>query len=74
MQNHKKISDSVRSAVGSEDPRDGQDMIKYFGEEIDIHDWRLIKPMIEMNKTLKEKRTIFYWSEKNNVGYCIEPE
>ena len=64
MKKHKKIPDSVKSAVGSSDPRDGQEMIKYIGEEIDIHDWRLIKPMTEMNKTLSEKNARFFTGQK----------
>ena len=50
---------------------ENMDMLKYLDQE---HDCKHTKPMIELNKPLpdEDKHIIFYWSDKNNLGYMID--
>ncbi len=40
----------------------------------DVYDWKFIYPIIQkremLNKT-SEELPIYYWSEKNNIGYVV---
>ncbi len=40
----------------------------------DVYDWKFIYPIIQkremLNKTFEEL-PIYYWSEKNNIGYVV---
>jgi len=42
--------------------------------QIDLHDWRYIKPLIVQSGNLKDKVDIFYWSSKNKCGIQIPKE
>ena len=52
-------------------PEDRIEMIKYFGKQIDPHDWQHIKEMLEDNTSQTIKFDILDWSDKDKRGYLI---
>ena len=52
-------------------PEDRIEMIKYFGKQIDPHDWQHLKAIIEDYGTSTIKRDIIFWSDKNKRFYFV---
>ena len=51
--------------------KDKAEMLDYLGFEVDEHDWKSIKEMIDQVKSDKPKYDILYWSNKNKQGYIV---
>jgi hypothetical protein len=51
--------------------KDKAEMLHYLGFEVDEHDWKSIKEMIDQVKSDKPKYDILYWSNKNKQGYIV---